>query len=357
MLASILFTVIGVQAQKIQTVDTESNPVAYASVSNADNGKLIGTTDLNGFLADVGGARSIAITHVAFSPQVVTVSSLSQDGRITLQDAKFELPEVTVTKKEFIYVQTYYRLFMMTDDTLIYYRSGVTDNTYNIKKKTVSSDHEHFSKSKYGIMKFTLDNVLGGLINSYSDLSVNNLATKSKDSENKLTFERETPERQRILYQDTLIGYIVDDMKDHKRRLSIDNKLYAKLYHAETDSEKKAQKREKRNEKKKNEISTRYMVYNLDDDGNCGVADFVSKQIHSDYDKYSTLDKKDEHHRMWIEVYATDRAYVTKQELKEKKRENQVKMSYEALEQFERQHGIPPMPENTQKALKELVNK
>ena len=357
MLSSIMFASISVQAQKIQTVDTEGNPVGYASVSDADNGRLIGTTDLKGYLADVGGVRSIAITHVAFNPQVVTVGTLPPDGRITLQDANFELPEVTVKKKEFIYVQTYYRVFLMSDDTLIYYRSGVTDNAYNIRKKTVSSDHDHFSKAQFGILKFTLDNLVGGMINRYSDLSINNVALKSKDSASKLKLVKETPERQRVLYQDSLIGYLVDDKKDHKRRLSIDNNLYKKFYHADNDSERKAKKREKRNEKKKNETSTRYMVYNLDDDGNCGVADFVSKQIHSDYDKYSKINKKDEHRRLWVEVYATDRAYVTKQELKEKKRENKMKMSYEALMQFERQHGIPAMPENTKKSLEELLSK
>ena len=97
MLSSIMFASISVQAQKIQTVDTEGNPVGYASVSDADNGRLI------------------------------------------------------------------------------------------------------------------------GMINRYSDLSINNVALKSKDSASKLKLVKETPERQRVLYQDSLIGYLVDDKKDHKR--------------------------------------------------------------------------------------------------------------------------------------------
>ena len=342
-------------AQRIQTVDTEGNPVGYASVANADNGNVIGATDLKGFLNIGGGVKNLSISHVAFSPVVVSVQSLPSNGIIVLTDAKFELPEVTVKKKEFVYVQTYYRVFMMFDDTLMYYRSGITDNTYNIRKKTVSSQHEHFSKAKMGLVKFILDGILGGVIDNYSNLSTNNICLSNEDG--KLTLKKEEANRQRVLFKDTLVGYIVDDHADHLRRLSIDNETYTRLYHADKDSEKKAKKREKRNEQKKNETSTRYMVYQIDDDGNCRPEDFVSKQIRSDYDKYSNINKKDEHHTMLVEIFSTDRAYVDKEELKEKKRENKIKMDYNSVMQFEKNHGIPPLPDNALKSLQEIVNK
>ena len=50
-------------AQRIQTVDTEGNPVGYASVANADNGNVIGATDLKGVLENVGGAKNISISQ------------------------------------------------------------------------------------------------------------------------------------------------------------------------------------------------------------------------------------------------------------------------------------------------------
>ncbi|MBQ4294747.1 MAG: hypothetical protein II755_04085 [Prevotella sp.] len=342
-------------AQRIQTVDTEGNPVGYASVANADNGNVIGATDLKGVLENVGGAKNISISHVAFTPVVVSVASLPPDGTIVLTDAKFELPEVTVKKKEYVYVQTYYRVFLMFDDTLMYYRSGVTDNTYNIRKKTVSSQHEHFSKAKMGLLKFILDGIVGGVIDDYSNLSTNNVCLGNNDG--KLTLEKEEANRQRVLFKDTLVGYIVDDHDDHLRRLSIDNETYSRLYHADKDSEKKAKKREKRKEQRKNEVSTRYMVYQIDDDGNCRPEDFVSKQIRTDYDKYSNINKKEEHHTMLVEIFSTDRAYVDKDELKEKKRENKIKMDYNSLMQFEKNHGIPPLPDNALKSLQEIVNK
>jgi hypothetical protein len=356
-LAVMVLTALTSQAQKIQTVDTEGNPVSYASVANADNGKIIGATDLHGILSDVGGARSISITHVAFSPQVVNMSSLPKDGRIILQDGKFDLPEVVVSKKELIYVQTYYRVIYMHDDTLVYFRAGVTDNVYDIKKKSVSSSHEHFSKAVYGILKFTLDKIAGGYMDKNSDLSTSNLCLSGVEKNGKLTTESETDGRKTVKYNGEIVGFMVDDTKDHQRRLSIDNNLYRQLYHADNDSEKQAKKREKREESKKNEESTRYMVYDIDDDGHCGVADFVSKQVHTDYDQFSKMYKKDIHTRLWIEVYATDRAYVTKQELKEKKSDNKIKLTYENLLDFESQHGIPPMPENSQKSLAELMKK
>jgi len=358
LLVAVFTLALNTQAQKIQTVDTEGNPVGYASVSDADNGKVIGTTDLDGVLPDVGGVRSIAITHVAFNPQVVTVATLPQDGRIILQDAHRDLPEVTVKRKELIYVQTYYRVFMMHDDTLAYYRSGITDNEYNISKKSVSADHSHYSKAMNGILKFTFDKLLGGMFSRYSNLSVKSLFLGTPTGREKdIVLERETENRQRVNYKGQLIGYMVDDPADHQRRLSIDNVVYSELYHADTDSEKQAKKREKSKEKEKNMVSTRYMVYNIDDDGHCGVADFVTKQVHIDYDRYSETLKRWVHTRIWIEVFATDRCYVDKKELKEKKRSNEVKMTFENLQEFERQHQIPALPDNAMKSLQKLVNK
>ena len=41
-----------------------------------EDGVLIGTTGMDGVLADVKGAAKVAVTHVAYKPQLVIVASL-----------------------------------------------------------------------------------------------------------------------------------------------------------------------------------------------------------------------------------------------------------------------------------------
>ena len=55
-----------------------------------------------------------------------------------------------------------------------------------------------------------------------------------------------------------------------------------------------------------------------------------------------------------IQVYAIDRAYVDKDELKQIRKENKIKTSYANIRQFEREHMIPEMEPAEQKKLDEL---
>lgn len=54
-------------------------------------------------------------------------------------------------------------------------------------------------------------------------------------------------------------------------------------------------------------------------------------------------------------IGTTDRAYVTKDELKQKKKENKTKMTYRNLLDFERSHHIPALPEAFQKRINEVI--
>lgn len=101
-----IMTAMSVQAQKIQTVDKDGQPIPYASIFT-EAGDIIGTTGLDGILNDVKGVEVVSITHVAYKSKKVKVG---QGGRVTLEDADFDLPEITVTKKPLVYVQTYYRM-------------------------------------------------------------------------------------------------------------------------------------------------------------------------------------------------------------------------------------------------------
>lgn len=67
MVAVAMMTAISAQAQKIEVVGADGHGIPLASVLTED-GNLIGTTDLNGVLADVKGAAKVAVTHVAYKP-------------------------------------------------------------------------------------------------------------------------------------------------------------------------------------------------------------------------------------------------------------------------------------------------
>jgi hypothetical protein len=114
MVAVAMMAVLGAQAQKIEVVDAEGHGIPLVSVLTED-GNLIGTTDLNGVVNDVKGAAKVAVTHVAFHPQLVSIASLN-NGRITMEALDYELQEIVVKPKPYIYVETYYRAYAFMND-------------------------------------------------------------------------------------------------------------------------------------------------------------------------------------------------------------------------------------------------
>ena len=57
---------------------------------------------------------------------------------------------------------------------------------------------------------------------------------------------------------------------------------------------------------------------------------------------------------MVLQAFATDHAYVDKDELKQIKKQNKMKMTYQNIRQFERGHNIPALPSVLQQKLNEL---
>ena len=79
--------------------------------------------------------------------------------------------------------------------------------------------------------------------------------------------------------------------------------------------------------------------------------DYVMSQAATSYDS----DKKGYHVNILLQVFTTDRAYVTKKELQQKKKENKMKMTYKNLQDFERSHNIPALSEAFQKRISEVI--
>jgi hypothetical protein len=352
MVAVAMMTAMSAQAQRIQTVDKDGQPVPYASIISED-GQIIGTTDLNGVLDDVKGAEVVSITHVAYQPKKVKVG---QGGRVTLEDADFGLPEITVTKKPLVYAQTYYRIIYLNDDPdlkFCYYRAGVLNNSLDRKTKKVSSDEDHISASNIGVAKTALNLVLGKYTKKMGGLNPKKVEDRLKDNfkETGLTFSPDGPGKQRVTDKYGTIGSVTDNHDKGERRYSLDTHKMTLHKTQATGSDKKKAKAEKKEARKKNRVDQDFLVYRIDDEGNYAPEDYVMGQIFTSYD-----DEKDNGHVViLIQSFTVDRAYVTKDELKKIKKENKMKMTYQNLQQFERANKIPAVPADLQKRINEIV--
>ena len=351
MAVAALMAAMNAQAQQLQVVDSEGNPIPYASVMNPQ-AEYIGITNLEGVVLDLKGEKDITITHVAFKTKNVKVDG--KDVVVTLEDADFDMPEITIQPKPFIYVQTYYRMyFYSSEDGMYYYRAGLTDNTYDPAKKTIEGKTSVVTKAKYAILK-TIFGMIGNMLDQYSQIKYGKFEDrlKNKAKAAKVQFKKVEPGRQIITdYKDT-IGSVTDDMADHLRRYSYDNyQLILDNLEAES-KEKKLRKKLEKSEKKLNREETDYYLYRIDDEGNYGSEDLVMFQNMTAWD--TEEDGKVEHIVIAMQVFTTDRAYVTKEELKERKKANKMKLNYANLRQFERDHNIPALAPAVQQKLNEL---
>ena len=352
MVAVAIMTAINAQAQRIQTVDKDGLPVPYASIIGEDS-HIIGTTDLDGVLNDVKGAEVVSITHVAYKSKKVKVG---QGGRITLEDADFDLPEITVTKKPLVYVQTYYRIITQKDDPevpIYYYRAGILNNSYDKKTKKLSVDEDHLSVCNIGIFKTLLNTALNKTIKSMAGLKMSTVENrmKKKYSEIGLTFSPDGPGKQRITDKFGTVGSVTDNQGKGERRYSYDSHQLSRHKILVTGSDKKKAKTDKRDDRKKNRKDLDYTIYRIDEKGNYSPEDFVMTQVATSYDDETGKD----HTNIILQVFTVERAYVTKDELKQIKKDNKMKMTYQNIIQFERSHHIPAVTADLQKHINEIV--
>ncbi len=339
---------IGAKAQKIEVVDTDGNGIPYASILTPD-ADYIGVTNLEGILSDAKGAKDITVSHVAFKTKRVKLDG--KDVRITLEEADFSLEEITVEPKPFIYVQTYYRLYIHNEeDGIIYYRAGLTDNCYDPKKKVVTAKTSHISKAKMAIIK-AIVGMLGSALDELSQIKAEKVEDRilKKGKIMGMTITDVAPGKKRIDDKWGTLGYITDDKDSGLRRFSYDfHKLFMHYMEAK-GMDKELAKKKKRDEKKKNRTETDYSVYQIDENGNYGPEDFVMMEDLTNYDVEE--DGKTIHSINGMQVYTIERAYVTKEELKLRKKQNKMKMTLQNIKQFEQQHNIPPLPASVQKAI------
>ena len=350
MVVAAIMATMSAQAQQLKTVDKDGQPVPYASIANED-GNFIGTTNLDGIIADVKGAEVVSITHVAYQPKKVRVG---QGGVVTLDDADFDLPEITVTKKPLVYVQTYYRMLYVDDDPdmpICYYRTGVLNNSYDRKTMKPNVDEDHLSVCNMGLFKTMLNTVLNPVVKRLTGLKTGKVEDRMKRNykEVGLTFTPNGPGKQIITDKFGTVGTVTDN--ESERRYSYDLHKLGNHMVQVTGSDKKKAKVEKRNEQKKNREDHDFIVYRFDEQGNYAPEDYVMSQNATSYES----GKYGYHVNILLQVFVTDRAYVTKDELKQIKKENKMKMTYKNLSEFERVHKIPALSETFQKRIKEIM--
>lgn len=110
----ILLSYVALHAQRVQVIDSNGVPIPFVIATSTD-GKCIGTTDVDGWLAVASGNTTITLSQVAYKSLTMDVASI-EGGKIVLEDASYDLPEVVVRPKELIYGQTYFRLCYIDDN-------------------------------------------------------------------------------------------------------------------------------------------------------------------------------------------------------------------------------------------------
>jgi hypothetical protein len=346
MVAVALMTAMSAQAQKIQIVDNDGNAIPLVSVLTED-GIYIGTTGFDGVLADVKGAARVAVTHVAYKPQLVTVAEL-QGGRITMEDIDYGLDEVVVKPKPYLYVEYYYRAFSYIGDSLRVYTAGILPIAHDIQNKYKGKVQGYWAFGGAANKALTWntqsmeDNVQGLAegaawpVEKWLDNNQKYVTTIEPEGDN--SFVIKNPEE--------VVGRIVNSDGLSYATLDVDR---MRIYGERTNgNEKVAKVMENRN------YTYRYTeVFRLDDEGKVLPENFVMQQIHLEYDK------KEGRKVNVAYLYAVDKGYMNKDEAKARGKEinkgRKGDMSLDELAAYERAHNIPALSPEQQKAILTLT--
>lgn len=339
------------QAQKIHVVDDNGNDIPLVSVLTED-GVLIGTTDIDGVLSDVKGARKIALTHVAFKPQLVNVASL-KDGRVTMESVDYGLTEIVVEPKPYYYIEYYFRGFSYIGDSLRAYAAGIIPTAHEIQNK-------YKAKTRFNAWAF------GGAANKALAWNTQDLQIKAEKGVKSSLIPIETAARDIAKFQDYYkvsieqendnrwvlrnpegeVGHFYHD--DNIYRATLDGGRM-QIYANKVNGEAKMQKlREDRN------YEYQYTeVYSIDDDGKIQPYNKIMELDHWEYDS------KKGRNILVLYLYVADHDYMNDDEFKARSKElnkgHSGDMSLEELTEYERTHNIPALAPEQLKAIQELT--
>ena len=346
--AMAIIAITSAKAQRIEVVDTEGHAIPLASVLTND-GTLLGTTDMNGILADVKGAKEVAVTHVAYKPQQVNVASLP-GGRITMESLDYSIAEIVVKPKPYIYVQTYYRFYAFINDSLRFYQAGIMPNAYNVQKKKVEmGSHSNSYGDFYPSMGVGI--TWGARVMEFHAGKIHKSSAKFLNDSVQYYFTTLTDEgngRRRVDNPEGTMGYIVNE--GGMISTTLDAGKLQMYRNKALGEDKKLKKREEM------EYAYQYTdVFMVDENGNCGIEDMVMDTNHWEWTKSKGR------YKMIIETYTVDRGYMDKAEWKAKKKE--LKQEYKSvlslnqLETYATKHNIPALAPSIRQTIERLGKK
>ncbi|MBR6140370.1 MAG: hypothetical protein IKQ37_01205 [Bacteroidaceae bacterium] len=341
------------KAQKIEVVDSDGNGVPYAMVLTPE-AECLGSTGLDGVFADVKGAKAVTISHVAFKPKEVIIDG--KDVRVVLEDANFALDEIVVSPKPLVYVQTYYRVFFYENKHgIVYYRAGLTDNVYDRQTGKVKASTKHFSTGYKSFITKLLNTLIGWWFDNLSEIRTkkieDNLIEKNKDIELKIS--QTSPGHWIVNDLKGTVGTITDDKQTGWRRIAVNSDLMERHRLEAKGKKKDLAKRDEIDKKTENEVKSEFIIYHVDEDGNYSPEDFVMLEFTNTFDYEYKGEKL--HCITGLQTFSTDRAYVTKDELKQRQAANkQQKLSYQDIQQFERKNNIPALAPVVSQAIEKL---
>lgn len=350
MVTAAIMVAISAQAQKIQVVDDDGNGIPLVSVLT-ENGLFIGTTDMNGVLDNVNGASKVALTHVAFKPQLVSLASV-QNGKITMESVDYGLDEVVVKPKPYLYVEYYFRAFSYIDDSLRVYTAGIIPVAHEIRNKYKGITHSVWTfggAANKALAWNTMD--LADRAEQGAKSNASPIEKAIYESERfkdyyKTSVEPDGENRWIVRNPEEVLGHII-----HDGGLSITtldggrSQIYANKVNGE---EKKAKRREEA------DYTYQYTeVFKLNEEGKVQNDGFVMELDHWEYNA-----KKGRRITI-LYLYATEKSYMDEAEFKARRKElnkgHAGDMSLDELAKYAQEHNIPALASQQLDAIKALT--
>lgn len=344
----LLLSSMYVGAQRISVVDDQGNGIHLVTVLTED-GNMIGITNLEGMTPDLGGAVRIVLTHVAFKPQLVEVAKV-RGGKVMMEDLDYNLAEIVVKPKPFIYVETYYRVYAFANDSLRYYMAGIMPNSFNVEKNKIKAgsymeSYGEFSISKgaafaWGARAQRFD---AGRIHKSAAIDILK-GGKSRDYYF-VTLSDEGKGRKRVSNPEGTVGFI--EIEDNEVHMTLDAGKMQMYRNKVLGQDAMLKGREK------TEYDYEFNeVFNIDEEGNATVADMVMSSDHWEWNGGKGRMK------FIIETYAVEHAYIDAKDFKEKKKELKKKyvalMNLDDLEAYATSHHIPALTPTIRRAIEGL---
>ncbi len=349
--AALLLTTISAEAQQLTVLDSDGNGIHLVTVLT-EEGNIIGVTNLYGMTPDVKGAAKVLLTHVAYKSKLVDVRSL-QDGKVTLEDLDYNLAEIVVKPKPYIYVETFYRVYAFANDSLRYYLAGIMPNAYDAEK--TKNKHGSYMEC-YGEFSPSMGIAItwGARAQEFKAGRIHESGAINLMKGGKLkdayfaTVTDEGKGRQRVSNPEGTMGFI--ETERGRLHMTLDAGRM-QMYR----NKRLGQKRMLEGREKVNYAYEFNEIFNIDEDGEATIADYVLSSDHWEWDGNKGRMK------LIIETYAVEHAYIDAKDFKVKKKvlkkKYEAPMKLDALEAYATSHGIPALTPQMRRAIEGLKKK